>query len=266
MTCNAIIPDESHNSLSIIIRWIYNNTIYISINIKTYIQSHKNNLTIVTNRLIQSHHNQIVHNLYQSSFPANYEPTLPTVPSNNPVLSKISNFSTRCSSPRTKFQIIIHRTEFSIRKYHPYRSELVLIDRSSERSKKAKLRTHGRIDVRKVCWRVLTFLVDPMEGGSAAINFPFPRADFALYPKKELSDKAILLVYEPFIIGLARYRGLYFRDTQSKRACNTTEACVGRARAPRNYWSTSGVIAVIAPPETDRSSNYSKAFSIPTPL
>lgn len=48
--------------------------------------------------------------------------------------------------------------------------------------------------------------------------------------------------------------------------------CAGRARETphpptplpqRNYWSTVGVIAVIAPPETDRSSNYSKAFSIP---
>lgn len=63
--------------------------------------------------------------------------------------------------------------------------------------------------------------------------------------------------------GRARYRALYFRDTERRTGAQQYRPCAGRARPQRNYWSTVGVIAVIAPPETDRSSNYSKAFSIP---
>lgn len=104
----------------------------------------------------------------------------------------------------------------------------------------------------------------------SAINFPFPRAEFVFRTKKKLGprDKAILPVFESSIIGAARYRALYFRDTQRRTGAQQCRPCAGHRETPlpqRNYWSTVGVIAVIAPPETDLSSNYSKAFSIPPP-
>ena len=68
------------------------------------------------------------------------------------------------------------------------------------------------------------------------------------YSSRLLSGRHVIV---PYIFEIHRANG---------RA--TVQPCTGRARAQRNYWSTAGVIAVIAPPETDRSSNYSKAFSI----
>lgn len=114
----------------------------------------------------------------------------------------------------------------------------------------------------------------------SAINFPFPRAEFVFRTKKKLGppppprDKAILPVFESSIIGAARLSCLIFSRYTEGAQQYTGRVPAARERPPtppplptplpqRNYWSTVGVIAVIAPPETDRSSNYSKAFSIP---
>lgn len=105
-----------------------------------------------------------------------------------------------------------------------------------------------------------------------AINFPFPRAEFVFRTKKKLGSPSlppspVIKLSSPYssrlLSGRARYRALYFRDTGRWTGAQQYRPCAGRARPQRNYWSTVGVIAVIAPPETDRSSNYSKAFSIP---
>lgn len=103
----------------------------------------------------------------------------------------------------------------------------------------------------------------------SAINFPFPRAEFVFRTKKKLGSPPhpVIKLSSPYssrlLSGRARYRALYFRDTERRTGAQQYRPCAGRARPQRNYWSTVGVIAVIAPPETDPSSNYSKAFSIP---
>lgn len=94
-----------------------------------------------------------------------------------------------------------------------------------------------------------------------AINFPFPRGWSGPHVKKNRGDKAI--PYSGRLLSGRHVIAPYISEIQ--RASTPLRCCACRplGRQPGGIIGLPpGVIAVIAVAETDRSSNYSTAFSI----
>lgn len=84
------------------------------------------------------------------------------------------------------------------------------------------------------------------------INFPFPRGWSVPHVKKNLGDKSTIPVFGSSIIGPARYRALYFRDTRERMSRN--QHGVSSAGEPRE---NPGELLVYRR-TLSRSSNYSE--------